>query len=92
MMYLKIVSSVDDRSRIFEANDIQYKWLTKEEQKNPFISSRATYCFGVDGDVSDEYNVEFWIYRNGESRQIFMGIGRRAYIMNENGKTIDKVN
>jgi hypothetical protein len=92
MMYLKLVSHTDDRVRILEADDVQYRWLTKEDKKAMPVSSRAVFCFHDDPSVDFDPNVEFFLFRDGDPRQVLMDIGRTAYIMNENGKTIDTVN
>ena len=91
-MSLKFVSHTDDRVRILEADDIQYRWLNKEDKEDRLVSREAVYCFHETPEIEFETNVEFWLFRGGEPTQVFMDIGRTAYIMNENGKTIDRVN
>ena len=90
MMYLKIVSETDGRTLTFEAEDIEYQWIDEPE----FIAGEVHYCFlEKEFSVSEfEHHVEFWLWKGTEAMQVFMDIGRTAYIMNDNGKTIDRVN
>lgn len=91
MMFLKFVSHTDNRTRILEGDDIQYRWVGKDGDVH-LVNSGAVYCFRETPEIEFEPNVEFWLFRNGEETQVFMDIGRTAYIMNENGKTIDRIN
>lgn len=88
MMYLKIVSGTDNKTRTFEAEDIEYQWVDKPE----FITAKANYCFWEDGLAEFEHHVEFWLWKGTDARQVLMDIGRRAYILNDAGKTIDRIN
>ncbi len=94
MMYLKVVSHTDGRGRMFQANDIQWRWVSAD---NPLyaLNEEAEYCFhenpGSAVCVEFEPNIEFWLFDDGEPRQVLVDIGRDAYIMNENGKTIERI-
>ena len=88
MMYLKVVSHTDGRGRLFQANDIQWRWVSEDYSVDAPYESVC--CFHENPDVEFKPNLEFWLFDDGEPRQVFVDIGLDAYIMNENGKTVER--
>jgi len=91
-MYLKVkIPGSNGKWRLFEVDEIEWNTTRREIQNWPvsFDNDPKCKCY-LSSNLSNFY-VEIWVRKCGDNEDIKIYCNTQAYILNDNGETIETI-
>jgi hypothetical protein len=90
-MIIKIMNENKDGYSYYEADEITYRLMNMKDAKNLKYDNVEWLINDQDKEKNELKVIVMWLYKDECSTIRLLYIVRESYIMNNNGKTIDRL-